>query len=336
MDLWNVALGFMDSQILLTAHARGVFALLDEEPREADAVAAAIGCPAGTTTRMLDALCAIGVLEKGSDGIYRNGPEAHDQLVPGRPGYMGAMFHHIRHALYPTWEHFEHAVCEGNAQWERAFATRVEAPPNETMYDDPEALRSFMAGMHGITYEAASAFAEAAPELGDVRDFVDVGGASGAFLIAVAERHHALRGTIVDLEPVRPIAEEYVSDAALGDRIRFQGADFWKDPIPEGADAYSLGFIQHEWEDDASEVILDRIAQAAPAGSLLAVGEYLWNEDRTGPLWVARSDLNMLVAARGRERSAAEYGESLRRTGFALERIQPTGHAKHYLLARRM
>lgn len=334
MDLWNVALGFMDSQVLLTAHARGVFALLDEQPRAAPAVAQAIGCPADTTGRMLDMLCALGVLEKRGDA-YANGAAAAEQLVPGRPGYIGAMLHHVRHSLYPTWEHFEDAVCESRAQWERAFALRGEVPPNETMYDDADALEAFMAGMHGITYDAARAFAADSPELCGVREMVDVGGASGAFLIALAERHPQLCGTIVDLEPVRPIAERYVEEAGLGGRIRFHAADFWNDPMPAGADAYALGFILHDWDEDGGTRVLGRIAAAAPGGALLAVGEYLWNDDRTGPLWVARSDLNMLVAARGRERSAAEYAEWLERCGFGLERVQATGRAKHFLLARR-
>lgn len=81
-------------------------------------------------------------------------------------------------------------------------------------------------------------------------------------------------------------------------------------------------------------ILLDKIAKVSRPGGLLLVGEFLLNDDRTGPLFVARQDLNMLVAARGRERSAPEYRDWLARHGFALERIYPVSSGKNYLVAR--
>jgi hypothetical protein len=64
-------------------------------------------------------------------------------------------------------------------------------------------------------------------------------------------------------------------------------------------------------------------------------GEYVLNNDKTGPRFVARSDPNMLVAARGREWTAAEYGAWVHTCGFTLQGIYQTSTGKHFLIARR-
>jgi len=50
---------------------------------------------------------------------------------------------------------------------------------------------------------------------------------------------------------------------------------------------------------------------------------------------VARSDLNMMVAARGRERTAREYMDWIARFGFRTERVQPTHADKQFIIARK-
>lgn len=333
IDLWDRALGFMDSQILLTAEELGVFDGLHGGPRSVTEIAKATGLPVGAADRLLTALCGLGLIEKLPDGRFVNGPEAAEQLVRGRPGYIGALFDHLRNALYPVWAHLGDALREEKPQWERAFPGR--AAPTESHYSDPAALRAFMEGMHAITYRTAVELAALAPDLRDVRTLVDVGGAGGAFVIGLAEALPGLRGVVFDLPPVRPIAEDFFGRYGLSDRLSFHSGDFWSDPLQPGADAYGLGFVLHDWDEPGGSLLLDKIAQASRPGGLLLVGEFLLNDDRTGPLFVARQDLNMLVAARGRERSASEYRDWFARHGFSLEKIYPVSNGKNYLIARR-
>lgn len=332
IDLWDRALGFMDSQILLTAEELGVFDSLHGGPRNTTEIAAATGLPVGSADRLLTALCAIGLIEKRQDRRFVNGPEAAEQLVRGKPGYIGAMFDHLRKALYPVWAHLGDALREERPQWERAFPGR--AAPTESHYSDPAALRAFMEGMHAITYRTAVELAVLAPELRDVRTLVDVGGAGGAFVIGLAQMLPGLHGVVFDLPPVQPIAEDFFCRYSLSNRLRFHSGDFWSDPLPPGADAYGLGFVLHDWDELGGSLLLDKIAKASRPGGLLLVGEFLLNDDRTGPLFVARQDLNMLVAARGRERSASEYRDWLAKHGFSLEKIYPVSNGKNYLIAR--
>jgi SAM-dependent methyltransferase len=172
-------------------------------------------------------------------------------------------------------------------------------------------------------------------EVQDIGSMMDVGGASGAFVTALAERFSCLRGIVLDLSPVQAMVEAFLRRHRVEDRLRFHAADFWENPIPPGADAYALGFVLPDWETEASSPLLQEIAEAASPGALLIIGEYLLHDDKTGPRFVARSDLNMPVAARGRERTAPEYGAWVRSCGFVLQQIYQTSKGKHFLIARR-
>ena len=330
-DVWELALGFMDAQALLTAEALGVFRALDPEPRSAAEVGRAAGLPEDAALRLLTFLCSLGVVERRVRGRFANAAEAGEKLVPGKPGYVGGMFRHLREELYPAWGRLGEALRVARGDREGAPDREL---PTEDLFSDPEALRGFMEGMHAITRPAARELAERAGELEGLRTLVDVGGASGALVLEMARRHPGLEAIVFDLPPVRELAEERFRTSGFGDRLRFQPGDFWKDPLPAGADAYALGFVLHDWDRSGGSVLLGKIAEAARAGSWLIVGEYLLDEDRTGPRFVARQDLNMLLAARGRERTAAEYREWLDEHGFTVERIVSTSRGKNYLLAR--
>lgn len=337
MNVWDCALSFMHAQILLTAEKLGVFDRLDEESCTVEELATATELPPDSARRLLTGLCALDLVERQPDGRYRNAPEASEQLVTGKPGYIGDFFHHVREVLYPAWSDLETALrtnsAPGHGPAEQPLDPEKEKAPSEAVYRDEESLRSFMDGMHTLSYESGQTLATNAPELNHVEHIVDVGGASGAFLIALTESFSHLRGTVVDLPQVRPIAEKRIREHKLDDRLSFEAADFFNDPLPDSADAYSLGYILHDWNRQAGSYLLEKIAASIRPGGMLIIGESLLNEDRTGPLHVARNDLNMLVVARGRERTAEEYREWIGEFGFELERIQPTEN-KDFLIAR--
>jgi hypothetical protein len=333
VDIWECVLGFMDAQILLTAEELGIFAVLDGDPCRADEVAKATDLPADSAERLLNALATLGAIQKTAEGRFVNGPEASAQLVPGKPDYMGAMFHHVREDLYPMWHYFKEALQERQSQWQRAHGT--ESAANENLYSDPAALRKFMEGMHTITYRVAQEFAARAPELEEIKTLVDLGGASGAFLIALAQARPWLRGAVFDLPQVEPITRDFFRRYEVADRLDFVAGNFWEDPLPPRQDAYALGFVLHDWSTEQGSAILRKIARAAGPGAFLIVSEYLLDEDKTGPKWVVRSDLNMLVAARGRERNAAEYRQWVEAAGFNFVRVHETTLGKHFLIFKK-
>jgi hypothetical protein len=84
-----------------------------------------------------------------------------------------------------------------------------------------------------------------------------------------------------------------------------------------------LKAIIHDWEDEEAAAILASCRRAVPDEGVLLLVE--WdigppNEGRAAKF----SDLNMLVAPGGRERTIDEYAARLATAGFRLDRAVPT------------
>jgi hypothetical protein len=153
-------------------------------------------------------------------------------------------------------------------------------------------------------------------DFGRYGTIVDVGGGRGALLAALLRRHPAMQGVLFDRPHVVAEAVELLEEAGVADRCRIEGGSFF-DGVPAGADAYLLKSIVHDWEDPEATAILERCRAAIGdrGGALLLVERDLGppNEVPAAKL----SDLNMLVAPGGRERTQEEYAALLAASGFA-------------------
>ena len=94
--------------------------------------------------------------------------------------------------------------------------------------------------------------------------------------------------------------------------------------MPEGADAYLMRDVIHDWPDDDAARILEVVRRAMPSHGTLVVVERVLESPNYGPM-AKFSDLNMLVATGGRERTQAEYAELYERAGLELTRVVHAG-----------
>jgi O-methyltransferase domain len=119
-----------------------------------------------------------------------------------------------------------------------------------------------------------------APQIVAAYDFlkfeqiVDVGGGQGALLHEILSAYPNLRGVLIDLPSVVTGASVLRSGAIAG-RCEVVGGDFFQ-AVPEGADAYLMRVVIHDWNDedalrilrncrdsDSREVAHDRIGPEA-------------------------------------------------------------------------
>ena len=97
--------------------------------------------------------------------------------------------------------------------------------------------------------------------------------------------------------------------------------------MPEGADAYVLKHVIHDWDDEKALAILRncRRAMGGDGKLLILEGVYPPRVDRSlDSRGAAMNDVNMLVCTGGRQRSEAEFRALYEAAGFALTRIVPT------------
>jgi ABC-type transport system substrate-binding protein len=118
-------------------------------------------------------------------------------------------------------------------------------------------------------------------------------------------------------------AAALLESAGVADRCRTVGGNFFES-VPQGADAYVLRAVIHDWDDDAAVRILTVVQQALAAnGKVLLVERVVAppNEGRDAKF----SDLNMLVSPGGRERTREAFAALLEASRLRLERLLDAG-----------
>jgi SAM-dependent methyltransferase len=276
----RVATGFQASRILLTAIELRLFSVIGgDAPTSADVAARVTGDP-GATDRLLNALCAIGLLWKRA-GRFRNTSASARYLVDTSPDYVAGLGHTA--GLWRTWSGLTEAVRAG------------KPTPRPPISDHGDTwVEPFIAAMH---YRAAQQAPKVAELLGldGVRRVLDVGGGSGAFAMAMARKQPGLSAVVFDLPAVVPLTTKYIADAGLASRVATAVGDYLKDPLPGGFDLVLLSAVVHSNAPAENAALLRSCAAALNPGGRVALLDWVMEEDRVAPFQGAFFSINMLV-----------------------------------------
>jgi len=140
---------------------------------------------------------------------------------------------------------------------------------------------------------------------GTLGHVIDVGGGNGTLLAAILTAHPGLRGTLVELAGPAGTAGRTLADAGVAERCEIVAGSFFEQ-LPEGADAYLLSGVLHDWDDAHALQILRRCAAAAgPTGRVLVIEDGLL-EDVAASGLRTEMDLRMLAYTGGRERTLGD------------------------------
>ena len=309
----GLGLGFWGSKTLLSAVEIGLFTELAKEgPLELEALSERLMLHPRSARDFLDALVALGMLERDGNDQYANTPETDLFLDRAKPTYVGGMLEMANARLYPFWGSLTEALRTGQMQneakggGEHFFAA---------IYADPSRLEGFLKGMTGISLGSAMAIANKFP-WDQYETFVDVGAAQGGLPVQVALAHTHLSGGGFDLPPVGPVFEEYVDSYDLSDRLRFYPGDFFEDPLPT-ADVLVMGHILHDWSLEEKRLLLNKAYEALPENGALIVYEALIDDERRENAFGLLMSLNMLIeTAGGFDYTGADCSSWMREAGF--------------------
>jgi hypothetical protein len=189
----------------------------------------------------------------------------------------------------------------------------------------PEEEKNFDAAMATFAPATAAALA-AAYDFSQLGTVMDVGGGNGAILVGLLAANPSLRGIVFDRAGAAERAREKLAAAGLSARCQVAAGDFFQ-AVPEGADAYLLKHVIHDWNDEQAGAILANVRAAMAPGAKLLLAEGVYPPRIDGSLecrGAAANDVNMLVVAGGRQRSEQEFRALYAGAGFELTRIVPT------------
>jgi predicted O-methyltransferase YrrM len=191
----------------------------------------------------------------------------------------------------------------------------------EYLSHDPQRAAGFQAAMS----ERTAAFAPSVATtygFSQMRSIVDVGGGAGTLLAAILRANGHLQGVLFDLPQMTAEAQATLEAAGVADRCEVAAGDFFGG-VPEGADAYLLANVLHDWDDARAVQILGACRRAMHDGGRVLIIERLIADDPAQALPVLLSDMMMLVVPGGQERRNAEYGRLLTEAGLRMGRVQP-------------
>lgn len=312
--------GYQISQAIHVAAVLGIADLLRDGPESAERLAEATSTDAPTLVRLLRALASVGVLHERDDGTFALTDvgtclrsDAPEPLV-GWAAFIGAGSYRA------AWGGLLDSVRTGTNAFRRIFGMDVW----EYRRRHPEEGAAFDRAMTALTRTADRALMDAY-DFGTYRTVIDVGGGTGALLAALLTRYPEMRAVLFD-RPSVVASPDALASAGVLERCRVVSGDFFQ-AVPGGGDAYLLKLIIHDWQDPEAIAILRECHRAAPSDASVLVIERELGGPNERPD-AKFSDLNMLVAAGGRERTEPQYAELFAAAGLRMVRAVPTasGH----------
>lgn len=325
--------GFVATSVLMTLHRAGVYQLLvDDESLSANEIAATLGLNHLSVRRVLDAAAAWGLVECDEFSKYRIPTQFKDQLDYRHESYLGSIFDHFIGNTIPLAEYLPEALKSGDAQWQRFLGAnkRLATHPFENLFSESEKAQAFHDAMWNLSYTVSEELVENGI-LDETRKLVDVGGGSGAFVVAALKKKPDLIGIVYDLQEVEEFCVRNLIKNRVTARASFQAGNFWTDEIPSG-DTYTLGYVMSNWNDEKCVELLGRIWKKLPFGGRVIILDRILDENRSGPFPGVMQDIAMMLETGGMHRTEKHFHELLQKSGYKNIRITRSSAEKHAIV----
>ena len=153
--LQELVYAFRESKALFAACDLGIFDLLNESdvPQSAKEISSKMSANMDATTRLMDTLVALELLEKTKQGeswMYSNTDMAKEFLTKSSPNSVDGYIKHSNKLLYHLFGNLESAVREGSNQWMNTFGQSSE-DLWKAAYNTEKARLRFLGGLHSTS-----------------------------------------------------------------------------------------------------------------------------------------------------------------------------------------
>lgn len=305
------------SRALAVAAELGIADLLREGERSTADLAAAAGAHEPSLYRVLRALASIGVFTETGPRRFALTPLA-ECLRSDVPDSLRAMAQLWSIPMaWDAWRELSHCVRTG----ETGMQPLGIENPFTYLQQHPEQAAVFNDAMTQFSHQTAPAVAEAY-DFSRLRKLVDVGGGHGYLLTTVLQQYPELRGVLFDLPQVIEGAHTVIGKSSAFGRCEVAAGNMFQS-VPEGADAYMMKHIIHDWNDERCGVILGNCRRAmAPDGRLLVVDMVI--PAGNDPFFGKLLDLEMMAIPGGKERTEEEFRALFAASGFELVKVHAT------------
>ncbi|MGH8011027.1 MAG: methyltransferase [Candidatus Binataceae bacterium] len=315
-ELAAMAGGHAEARAIQIALKLGVFEALAQGPHEPAEIAARIRCDERAVTILVNALAAVGILEK-RDHRFDLSAVARDHLVESSPAYFGGLIL-FDGAQWETWGKLEDSIRTGRP-----------ARAADMFQNRPEETARFIHAMDSLVRARGDArWCADRIDLANARTIADIGGGPGTYLIEFLKKWPRLRGEIHDLPATLKIVRELLEarEPTLPPRIALREVNYISDEIPGPLDVIFMSNIIHSEGERTNVELMTKCFRALASGGLLIIKDHIMNAAMTVPSAGAVFSLYLLLTTRGRDYSFDEVAGWLRQAGFAgiIQQTLPT------------
>lgn len=302
-------------EILRTALKLKVFRVLADRPKTARQVAQDISADERGVVAVLDALVALNFLTKtraeaGEYSIAQNehGEAARHYLDPDSHLFLGQMFEQNQE-LMQAWHNLDQVVKSGKPSLEVNLDAKAE-----------QFFPALAEAIFPLSFAAAQAVASklGVDKPGKEWRILDVASGSAVWSIPFAEANTSVKVDALDFPDVLKVTKAFTARYGVGDRYGYIEGN-WKDAkVKEDQyDVILLGHILHSEGFEKSKSLIEHCFKWLKKGGKLVVGEFIANDQRSGPPFAMMFAVNMYVATtEGCVFSESELKKLLADAGF--------------------
>lgn len=302
-DIQALIRTYQPACILAAAVDLDVFSAIGGKSMTAQSVCTKLDTDLRATTILLDALAAMGLLNK-QDSLYSVPNDLTGLLTESSPANILPGLRHQANCLR-RW-----------VQLARVNQTGQPAEDIPSIHGPVADHESFIGAMHNFSQPVANNLIKKL-QPHKFHRLLDIGGASGTWTIAFLHAAPEAKAILFDLPEVIPLARKRIAEAGLTDRVTFAAGDYYKDELPTGADCCWLSAITHQNSRQQNKALFVKIHAALKNNSMLIIRDIIMEDCRTRPETGALFAINMLVATEaGGTYTYNEYRDDLVEAAF--------------------
>jgi ubiquinone/menaquinone biosynthesis C-methylase UbiE len=294
--------------VIGAAVSNKVFDTLENGSKTIEQVSKTTGASQRGLRAIMNALVGLELLKKDRHGRYSLTPESEAFLISNKPFTHAGFFAMASTHLVPDWLHLSEAVKTG-------------APPVALNQEatGPEFFSILVENIIPMSYPAAITLGQSLG-LANKREPVrvlDIASGSGIWGIALAQQSPLVRVTAQDWPAMISTTKRITQKFGVADRFSFIEGDVLEADFGSDYDVATLGHILHTEGEERSRKLLKKTFRALKSGGIIAIGEWLVNDQRTEPLQSLIFAVNMLVhSEHGDTFSFNEIKSWLKESGF--------------------
>jgi acetylserotonin N-methyltransferase len=283
-------------------------------PADAETLAQKLGYNVRGLTALLAMLKTLGLLDR-HQGNYQLNPISSTYLLQTSPYFWGPFFSWTSRSL-PNYKIFLENIRDGETGQQREAADSWESGEM-----DPDFARTITDYMHCHSMASAVGLSHSC-DFSGVKKLMDIGGGSGCYASAIANRYPDMRCTIMELQPVCKVAEDYIAKAGVSDRVDTRAVDMFREDWPTGYDAHFFANVLHDWSFDTCQELAAKSFAALEPGGRICLQEMLLDESGDAPYPAVAFSFLMTWGTKGQQFTFGQLQKILEQAGFKNIRVQ--------------